>query len=241
MHSLGHGNLNLPPLSLVALIPAVAAVLASPAGAQWRVDVSGGAFVAPSRVQFSEQHFPAGEFQELPLWSSISAKFDTGGSYALGAGYAITDRIELLGQFQHSLSRDIRALRFEARSGLVAQSSNLTARADLDVFSLTGGARLHLLPSGQRLRPWLVGQMGWYRATAELKDPICEGGRIYCGPSVARYNGSSDGFGVQGGGGFDYAVSGLVSVGVDVRYHKAFDLIGGLHFVTTMATVGIHF
>jgi hypothetical protein len=35
--------------------------------------------------------------------------------------------------------------------------------------------------------------------------------------------------------------AGALSTRSDVRYHKAFDLIGGLHFVTTMATVGIHF
>ncbi len=133
----------------MVLIAGVAVATApAPAADQWRVDISAGAFVAPSRVQFSEQHLG-------PLcctWDSVSAQFDTGGSYALGVGYVLTDHVELVGQFQRSLSRDAHGLRLGTHGDLVEPVSPLGS-SDLDVFALTGGGRFHLLPPGRRLRP----------------------------------------------------------------------------------------
>ena len=50
-----------------------------------------------------------------------------------------------------------------------------------------------------------------------------------------------DAFGLNLGGGFDVPVTDLVSLGLDLRYHNAFDALGGLQFITTMLNVGFHF
>src|SRR5262249_33053844 len=79
-------TLRLVGLSLAFLV----AVIPSPAAGQWRVDISGGAFVAPSRVDVRQPRGPLS-----PVSISESAKFDSAGSYALGIGYAVTDHIDL--------------------------------------------------------------------------------------------------------------------------------------------------
>jgi hypothetical protein len=110
--------------------------------------------------------------------------------------------------------------------------------SELDVFSLTAGGRFHLTPPARRVRPWVVGELGWYHATASVDEPFC--GRTTGGAPLTYYDGSGDGVGLNAGGGLDLALTDMLSVGLDVRYHHAF-VLGDFRFVTTMATVGVHF
>ena len=91
------------------------------------------------------------------------------------------------------------------------------------------------LPDG-RVRPWLVGQVGWYRASGSVSDCY-----LFCGGDDEHKSREDDAFGLNVGAGVDVAVTDLVSLGLDVRYHDAFDALGGLQFVTTMLNVGFHF
>lgn len=136
-----------------------------------------------------------------------------GGSFAVGGGYSLNDYVEVGGQFQGNYSGiDI---------GLVSDT--------FEVYSLTGGPRIYVLPSTYRIRPWVVGQIGWYRARAAAS---------FFGAEVEN---TEDAFGGNVGGGFDVAIVPRVSLGVDVRYHRPVDVFDGFDFVTAMLNVGLHF
>jgi len=219
----------------VVLVTLGMVALANVANAQWRVDVSGGALVDPSPV-----HLPV----QRPAGARAIADFDDGGSYALGAAYAIGNHFELGGQFQHALSRQAHRLRLP---GGPFSTTTATANPALDVFSVTVGGRVHLLPPERRVRPWLVGQLGWYRATAEVDErtgpPSLSGCVPHCPLAGLRlhHSGSDDGLGVNVGGGVDVALNQLISVGIDVRWHRLFNLLDHLSFLTTMASLSFHF
>jgi hypothetical protein len=177
----------------------------TPVEATWRIDIEGGAFVPGSSVTIGN----GGEGDQ----TEVSTDFNVGGSVAVGGGYSLNDYVELGGQFQSSISGiDI---------GIASDTFN--------VSSLTFGPRLYALPSTYRVRPWVVGQIGWYRAHGEV------------GAFGAGINQTDNGFGANVGGGMDVAVSQHVSLGVDARYHHPVDVFDGLQFVTTMFNVGLHF
>jgi hypothetical protein len=136
---------------------------------------------------------------------------DAGGSFALGGGWGLGDWVDLGGRFQGSFA------------GLHVLG------ASLDVFSVTAGPRVYLAPRAWPFRPWLTTEIGWYRAQAEF-DAL-----------FFRVSERDDSFGLNAGGGFDVAVHRRISLGVDVRYHNAFDALGGIDFVTALLNVGIHF
>jgi outer membrane autotransporter protein len=52
---------------------------------------------------------------------------------------------------------------------------------------------------------------------------------------------TDDSFGINVGGGFDFAINRRMSLGLDFRYHNAFDALNGFEFLTTNVNVGIHF
>ena len=106
------------------------------------------------------------------------------------------------------------------------------------MFSLTAGGRFHLLPPGQRFRPWIVTEFGWYHANSKAHESFC--GRSSCGPPYTTDEAAGDGVGVDGGAGFDVVVTDALSLGLETRYHRAF-VLGNFGFLTTMATFGIHF
>jgi len=135
----------------------------------------------------------------------------TGGSYAIGGGYGIGDWFEATAQFQQSLM------------GLFVIFGN-----SLDLYSFTAGGRAYLLPPG-RFRPWLVTQIGWYRTDATAS---------FFGGQITQ---TADSFGINAGAGFDITVTERVSLGLDVRYHNAFQALDGFEAVTTMFNVGLHF
>lgn len=216
----------------IALLTAMVALGAGDVrAARWRLDVGGGAMIPLS----------ANDLPDAPDDSSdtrYDADFADGGSYALGMGYVLTDHVELTGQFQHSLSRDADRLGDLFGRRRVEKLDIRTTDSELDVFSVTAGGRLHLLAPGHRVRPWIIGQLGWYRASAQVLTFTCGRG---CRPPLHFIGGLEDGFGINAGGGIDVAVTPTVSVGFDARYHRAFGLLGELQFLTTMAVVSLRF
>jgi opacity protein-like surface antigen len=96
--------------------------------------------------------------------------------------------------------------------------------------SLTGGGRVDLLPP-HRVRPWIGTEIGWYHARADFND-------LFGSNDIEE---SDDSFGLNAGGGLDVAVSRVVSLGVDVRYHNAFTAFDRLELLTAMLKVGVHF
>jgi opacity protein-like surface antigen len=148
-------------------------------------------------------------------FSGRTVDADTAGSFAFGGGYSLNDYVELGGQFQQSISVQI----FDD---------------SFDVSTVTAGARVYLLPQG-RVRPWLVGQIGWYRVDASLVNCV-----FFCNGNE-HDDRVDNSFGLNVGGGLDVAVSKLISLGVDVRYHDAVSAFGGTGFVTSMFDVGFHF
>lgn len=131
---------------------------------------------------------------------------DVGGSFAAGGGFSPVDFVDLTAHFQ-------------------ANFSDLDSDLDfLEVYSFTTGGRFYLMPPG-RFRPWLMGEIGWYRARADalFEDEVTD-----------------DSFGLNAGGGFDVFVHRIVSLGADVRYHNAFDAFDGVEFVSILFNVGVH-
>jgi len=213
-------------------------LVASAADAQWRIDLSGGALVMPWAVDLQHAEIlndPAINVRDF----STTARFETGGTYAVGARYAITEHLELGGQFEQSLSRDA--------DRLPNSRGSVTRNAALDIFSVTFGTRIHLLSSDHRFRPWLIAEGGWYRANAQIDEvavPVAGECFTHCPfgfPGFHHSGGPDDGFGFNVGTGFDFALTPWLSIGPDVRYHHAVNVLGNLDFVTTSATVGFHF
>jgi hypothetical protein len=117
-------------------------LLSTPAEGRWRVDVEGGAIVPASNVTLRD----GGDID-----TDVSTDLTAGRSFAAGGGYSLNDYVEVGGQFQSNFS------------GLDIGVASDT----LQVYSLTAGPRVYLLPATYRFRPWAVGQIGWYRARAE--------------------------------------------------------------------------
>lgn len=130
---------------------------------------------------------------------------------SIGGAYVVNDWVDVTTHFQASFS------------GLQGLGESLA------VYSFTSGGRVFLLPP-QRVRPWVAAEIGWCRGDAEV-DTIFAG----------SFNQIDDTFGLNAGAGCDVAINQRVSLGVDIRYHNAFDAFDGLQFLTTMFNVGIHF
>lgn len=134
-----------------------------------------------------------------------------GMSFATGGSYELSDRVDL--------------------SALLAHSANL-GEDSVSAWSVTGGARAFLLPPAYRLRPWLGGQLGWYFLHAHFN-------RDFLFEDDEEVQKDEDSLGLNVGAGFDFAASRRVLLGMDARYHKAFDAFAAFDFVTMMFNVGI--
>ena len=145
---------------------------------------------------------------------------DAGGAFSVGGGFGVGDWVDLTAQFQ---------------SGFMDVSN---FDAFLDLFSFTTGLRAYLTPPGL-VRPWLIGQIGWYGADASFHSYY--GYDHDHGYDHEHHHETDNSFGFNAGGGIDFSINRRVSLGLDVRYHNAFDAFNGLEFVTTMIDVGIHF
>jgi hypothetical protein len=194
--------------------------------------------VAPWSVDLPHTELLNAGINRLNADFSTTARYGTGGSYAVGTYYAVTDHFELGGQFAQSLSRDV--------EHLANSNGSTTKEPALDIFSLTFGARVHALSPDHRLRPWLIGEAGWYRASAEVDEIPTRGSCIPHCPIFSFFGlhhsgGPDDGFGFNVGAGFDVAVTRWLSIGPDVRYHRAVNVLGNLEFITTTANAALHF
>jgi len=93
------------------------------------------------------------------------------------------------------------------------------------------------------VRPWLGGQLGWYRVDGEFDgysiDDDEDRALVFdLNDDVRR---TDDSFGINLGGGIDVPINQRVSLGIDVRYHNAFNAFDDFEFVTTMLNVSIWF
>jgi opacity protein-like surface antigen len=187
------------PVNVRAVLLSLAVVCPAVSLAGGRIDVEGGAMAVSSNVTIQD--------------AGTEVTFDThaGGSWAIGGYWIANDHLEVGGQYQQVIA----ALSVVPASSLVYNS-------------VTAGARYQILPRDRRVRPWLVGQLGWYNASGEvdyLFDQVSETG---------------NGFGFNVGGGIDFQLSKLVSLGADLRYHHAVGVLGGLDYMTTMVNVAFH-
>jgi opacity protein-like surface antigen len=184
---------------------ALLALATARAEAGWRLDLQIGAFVPTSDVEFDHRSI------------DVDADLGAGMSFVIGGGYGLGDWVELTTQFQ------------------VAGTTDIFDEDSAGVLSFTPGARVFLVPAPKRFRPWLGGQIGWYRVDGSFNNEFLFNNRD---DDVDR---TDDSFGINVGGGFDCAINQRVSLGLDVRYHNAFDALDGFEFVTTNVNVGIHF
>jgi opacity protein-like surface antigen len=175
------------------------------ADAGWRLDLQAGAFVPTSNVEFQRHGV------------EVDSGLGAGMSFVVGGGYGLGDWVELTAQLQ------------------AAGTADIYGDDNAGVVSFTPGARVFLLPTGHRFRPWLGGQLGWYRVNGTFNEDFIFNNRD---DDVSR---TDDSFGINVGGGFDVALNRRVSLGLDVRYHNAFYALRGFEFVTTNFNVGIHF
>ena len=189
----------------VCLGGALLAMVSAPASAGWRLDAQAGAIVPTSDTEFHSRGV------------DIDTRLDVGLSLVVGGGYELGDWIELTAQLQAAGTADI----FDEDSA--------------GVLSFTPGARAFLLPRGRLFRPWLGGQLGWYRVGGDFNRDFIFNDRD---DDVSR---TDDSFGINVGTGVDWRITHRVSLGLDIRYHNAFDALNGFEFVTTNVNVGIHF
>jgi hypothetical protein len=164
-----------------------------------RIDLNGGALAGGTDASVREHG------------TRTTAEVDAGPAVGVGAGYALTDHLEVGG---HVLAADSPAL--------FGHSVGYT--------SVTAGCRYYLLGRSGPVQPWLIGQGGWYRGASRFSTVF--------GSDTNR---DENGAGVNAGGGLDVPIGKLVSVGVDLRYHQTLGVFDNAGFVTTMANVAFHF
>jgi opacity protein-like surface antigen len=159
-----------------------------------------------------------------PAISSLSTKavegveqsYDLGtlGSYSVGAAWVPDDKLELGARWnQNFLVEDI---------VFNDQSVSLSAA--------TVGARYHLFDREHLIRPFVAGQVGVALADVTT-DPI--------DADLEDISTNETGFGLNAGGGVDFQITELISLGADVRYNYA-GVLDDVHYLTTMFNVGFH-
>jgi hypothetical protein len=153
-------------------------------------------------------------FAEGPI--DVDIDLETGAAFAVGGGYALDRWIDFEARLQS-------ATHFDAYDESV------------NVYSFTVGGRFFPLPMTSPVRPWIGTQIGWYGVDAFVDD------FDLFGDDDDDFDEHDDSFGLNAGGGLDVRVNHRVSLGVDVRYHNAFDAFDGFEFVTTMFNVSIWF
>src|SRR6266446_5221886 len=238
MSAVGHGPVR-NTLQLSAVIVATMFAVAGAADKRWRLDLAGGELAIPSAVKPSLRGTVTPSLFESSFRGEQIARspFKSGPSYAVGIGYQLTDWVEISGHFQHSMPRydpHTVHIRVDDTGPTFAVP---VLKSHLEFFSASIGGRLYLRRPTSTVRPWLVSEVGWYRGTVQLHDLPCGGPSSDCSFSVNQVD---DGFGVNVGGGVDFAVTRWLSSGLDLRYHNALTVLGGFDFVTALVDVGIH-
>jgi hypothetical protein len=145
---------------------------------------------------------------------------DLGAGPAIGleGGWMATDSLEVGGLVLGSL---------------LEQERDETAAS----WSATAGLRYSFFDTESKVRPFVVGHLGYYGVAVDSEDS----GDGWFDFDFSPFPDESDGgFGVNAGGGVDFYPVKWLSVGVDLRYHHAF-VFEGVDTFTTMAGVAWHF
>jgi opacity protein-like surface antigen len=196
---------------------------------RWRVELGGGAIVPLSNIHTEDISFARLGVNDSP---------DSGGTYSLGVGYSPLDYLEALVRFQHYMP-SYNPTRYNCVIH-GAPCQGYVNSASLRVFSLSAGVRVRPLPPTARVRPWVGADVGWYRGDVSMQIGSLDHHVGVVGASPPRTQ-IDDGVGGSVGGGVDVRVIEHLSVGVDVRYHNAPNVLGGFAFVTTLATLSVLF
>lgn len=155
---------------------------------------------------------PASDVDVKAGGGTASLDFDVGAAFGVGGGYELLRWLELDSHLQGGLANV---------DGILADQLNFVA--------FTFGGRVFPFPL-VRVRPWAGFEMGWYHVEVD--------GGLF---SDTKSDQDEDSFGINVGGGVDVPVGSRVSLGVDIRYHNAFDAFAGVDFVTTLFNVAIWF
>jgi hypothetical protein len=164
------------------------------AHAQLHVGVRGGALVAASGLSLPDASLGVG----------------AGSSYALEAGWMLGERLEL-------------GLRWQQVFASLDLTDDSVTGTQLDVGALTGGVRCFVLGTAATLRPWIALHVGWYRADGAVDQVSGVPSRGRPAPEVStERHGDTMGFNV--GGGVGVAVTELLSIDLELRYHYTAEL-----------------
>jgi hypothetical protein len=147
-------------VAAVLVLPLAAAAQDQGVKGQWSVTVSGGASV-PAGGEFHE----GGAGTVLGLPTTVESRtsndvFDTGVGWRAGAGYGITPRLELFGDFTWK-----RASAAELSVGDVAALDLRAAFGDYRSYGLDGGVRFHVSPDAP-VNLYMAGLAGFRRVEA---------------------------------------------------------------------------
>lgn len=142
---------------------------------------------------------------------AVEGSVDDGAQFGIEGGWTATDALEIGGTVQLG-----------------------NAIFDSSATSVTAGPRYAFRDKDAVVRPFAVGQLGYYVVGVDTSVPT--GGLFdFLGPDE-----TDDGFGFNVGGGVDVYPLRWLSVGADVRYHRAF-VFGGVNYFTTMLGAAVHF
>lgn len=191
----------------------LAAFTTGRAEARWHLDIQGGAFLPQSKVQLRSGNV---EVDSSPAG---------GGAFAIGGGYALNQWLDLCAQSQLA-------------TGLSIWDDSV------DMYSFTAGTRVFPLSTTYPIRPFLGGQLGWYRVDGDFDgyrvDDDNTRALLFVPPDDDIHR-TDDTVGINLGGGVDVPITQRVSLGMDVRYHNAFDALDGFEAVTAMLNVSVWF
>jgi Outer membrane protein beta-barrel domain len=184
---------------------AVAVLLASTTvsaapATRWRIDTGAGALAAGNDVSFTDHGVRR------------TADTEVGPALRLGAGYRLTDRFDLNASAQ------------------VASTDAALYGRDIGYTALTGGTRCYPWGRDLRVRPWLLGEAGWYRAESRVQ---------LFGASYTERTANGAGFNL--GSGFDVPLGRFISLGFDARWNQTVGVFDNPGFLTTTANLGVHF
>jgi hypothetical protein len=191
------------PLAAAAFLltsTAVFAAEADPLPTRFRIDLTPGVLAAGSDVSFTEDGVRR------------TADTSVGPAIRLGGGYKLTEHFDL------------------SASAQGANTSGEFFGRRVGYTGITGGTRFYPLGRDTRVRPWLVGEAGWYHAHSRFDFVI---------GSVSER--SADGGGLNVGTGFDVPIGRHFSVGFDTRWNQTLGLFNDPGYLTTNANLGFHF
>jgi hypothetical protein len=149
----------------------------------------------------------------------VHAKSSQGIGLGLGLGYALNDTFDVVLDGE-STGEGTKLHLFD--SGTAATFDSITA-----------GMRYYPFGRRHRVRPWLIGEGGWYDGHAATFD----NGIFH----HEHHSVSDSGGGLNVGAGFDVPVGHLVSLGADVRYNKTLGVFDDPSNATAMAHLSFHF